>query len=336
MLNLLRSRNGIDLLSPLSRYETLPRMDQVRSKTPIAVTRDIRLSSYNTWQVGGPADYFCLPKTIEEVTQAWKWAQGQDLDVHILGGGSNVLISDQGIRGLVLCLKNLVGVDQRVENGRLHLEVLAGTSKSELLKIFLKNQLAPALFLAGIPGDTGGGVVMNAGVSESMVPREFTEIVDWFEVLKPDGRIHRYNHDDVRWNYRHCEGWQPGIVVRVAMSWPCEPDPDVLMRVREANRIRLTKQPLDMPSCGSVFVNPPGLKAAQLIDRQGLKGFQIGQAQVSMKHANFIVNLGGAKAQDIWQVIQHVKRVVKAQEGVDLKTEVVLMGEWIDAAEGLA
>lgn len=303
---------------------------------PLALARDVKLIPYNTWQVGGVAEYFCLPKTIDELVSAQKWAAGQQLEIHILGGGSNVLISDQGLPGLTICLKNLVGVEAREAEGRLHLEVLSGTSKSELLKIFLKHKLAPALFLAGIPGDVGGGVVMNAGVAEAFLPREFTEITDWFEVLKPDGSIKKYQHQDVRWAYRHCENWQPGIIVRVGISWPLQPNPEILTQVRDANKLRLQKQPLDMPSCGSVFVNPSGHKAAQLIDQCGLKGFQIGQAQVSNKHANFIVNLGGAKATEIWQVMQSVRRTVKEKKNVDLRTEVVLMGPWADFEGGQA
>lgn len=300
---------------------------------PVTIARDVKLASYSTWQVGGPAEHFCLPRNVDELIAAQKWAAGQGLQVHVLGGGSNVLISDKGLSGLTLCLKNLTGVETREESGCLKIEAWSGTSKSELLKIFLKHKLAPALFLAGIPGDVGGGVVMNAGVSEAFKPREFTEIVEWFDVLKPDGRVQRYHHKDVRWAYRHSEGWQPGIVVKVGLSYDSKPHPEILTQVRDANRVRLQKQPLDMPSCGSVFVNPPGHKAAQLIDQSGLKGFQVGQAQVSMKHANFIVNLGGAKASEIWQVISHVKRTVKEKKGVELRTEVVLMGSWSEFSE---
>lgn len=313
-----------------SYHETLFGMN---GTGPLAIARDVKLSTYNTWQVGGSAEFFCLPRTVEDVVQAQKWAEAQHCPVHILSGGSNVLVSDEGLPGLTICLKNLAGTEIAESDGRLRITALAGTGKSELLKIFLKHKLAPALFLAGIPGDTGGGVVMNAGVAEAFRPREFTEITEWFEVLKPDGSIRRYEHKDVRWSYRHSDGWQPGIIVRVGIGWPNEPDASILTQVRDANKIRLQKQPLDMPSCGSVFQNPVGHKAAQLIDQSGLKGFQVGQAQVSLKHANFIVNLGGAKARDIWSVIQNVRRVVKEKKQVELRTEVVLMGAWSDLQE---
>lgn len=292
------------------------------------IQNHIQLAPYTSWLVGGSAEYFSLPVSVEEVTQAQAWALQQKIPVTVLGGGSNVLISDQGIKGLTICLKKLSGITTSQVDGHLKITALAGTGKSELLKVFLKNKLAPALFLAGLPGDVGGGVVMNAGVSENFLPREFVEITEWIEVLKPDGKIERLGRDQIQWRYRHSEGWQPGIIVQVGISWPQKEDATILDQVRNANKVRLSKQPLDMPSCGSVFVNPAGHKAAQLIDSCGLKGFSIGGAQVSQKHANFIVNTGAATADQIWQVIEHVKKTVLEQKSVALLTEVIRLGTW--------
>jgi UDP-N-acetylmuramate dehydrogenase len=294
----------------------------------LEIQKNIVLAPYTSWQVGGVAQYFCLPKNLEELQEAREWSLANGVPAHILGGGSNVLVSDKGVQGLVICLKKFSGTHVYKEDERLIIEALAGTSKSEILKIFLKYKLAPALFLAGIPGDVGGGVVMNAGVAENFRPREFFEIIDWVEVLKPDGEVQRYDYADIQWSYRHSIGWQPGVITRVGLSWPLEQDEGILEQVKTANKTRLSKQPLDMPSCGSVFVNPAGTKAAQLIDGAGLKGFSIGDAQVSMKHANFIVNTGSAKASDISAVIEHVRTVVKEKFGIELKTEVALFGEW--------
>jgi UDP-N-acetylmuramate dehydrogenase len=171
----------------------------------------------------------------------------------------------------------------------------------------------------------GGGVVMNAGVGESITPREFVELTDWVEVLR-EGKVHRLAARDLTWSYRHCHGWQPGILVRVGISWPLNPVPDVLTKVREANTLRLKKQPLEWPSCGSVFVNPPGHKSGQLIEGCGLKGFSIGGAQVSERHGNFIINTGNATAHDITSLIAYVQATVLAKTGVSLKTEVVRFG----------
>lgn len=287
------------------------------------------MAQYTSWQIGGAADYFAQPQTVEDVQKALEFATEKQMPITVIGGGTNVLVSDNGIEGLVICMRKFNSMKSYVDDDRLILECDSGVAKSELLKIFLKNQLAPALFLAGLPGDAGGGVVMNAGVAENMRPREFHEIVDWIDVFQPtpEGwQILRYDHDQIRWSYRHSHGWQPGVIVRIGLSWPMEPEAGILEKVREANRIRLHKQPLDLPSCGSVFVNPVGHKAAQLIDSSGLKGYKAGGAEVSLKHANFIVNRGGATAADIKKIIEHVQKTVLSRTGVILHTEVVWLG----------
>ena len=294
----------------------------------LSFQKNISLGPMTSWQVGGPAEYYFCPTTVDELKQALVEARKQKLEVHFLSGGTNVLIHDEGVSGLVLHLKALKQVKTRESAGRLEIEADCGVSKSELLKIFLKAKLAPALFLAGIPGDVGGGIVMNAGIGEAITPREFVEITDWVEVLRPSGEVQKLEKTDLAWSYRHCEGWAPGVIVRAGLSWPMEPEEDILTRVKEANRLRLQKQPLEWPSCGSVFVNPKGHKAGQLIESCGLKGFQIGEAQVSPKHANFIINRGKCTAIDILRVIEHVQATVFKEKGVRLKTEVVSLGKW--------
>ena len=294
----------------------------------LKISKNVNLAEYTSWLVGGDAEYFCLPETLEYLIQAVNFAKENKLQTTILGSGSNVLISDHGVPGLTICLRRFSQLQSSIENNVLSVEATSGVAKSELLKLFLKHKISPALFMAGLPGDVGGGVVMNAGVAESFMPREFMELVDWIEVLKPDLQIVRYRKQDLQIRYRHTDGWQPGIITKVGMHWIIDSDMTILDKVREANKVRLSKQPLDMPSCGSVFKNPDGHKAAQLIDRCGLKGFQIGDAQVSLKHANFIVNLNKAKAIDVWNVIQHVQKTVEITTGVRLTTEVVRLGMW--------
>ncbi len=292
------------------------------------ILKNVKLAEFTSWQIGGPAENFCLPTNLIELKEALAFAKKNQMAITVLGGGSNVLISDDGIRGLVICLKKFSEIKSEIKNERLHIECLAGTTKSELLKLFLKLQLEPALFLAGLPGDVGGGVVMNAGVAEDFKPREFMELVDAIDVITFDQEIKKINKSDLRIRYRHTDGWQPHIVANVYMSWPMQISPQILQKVRDANKVRLTKQPLEWPSCGSVFKNTAHHKAAQLIDQCGLKGFRLGDAQVSTKHANFIVNLGSATATDTWNVILHVQKIVKEQRLVELSTEVVRLGQW--------
>jgi len=291
---------------------------------------NIELASLTSWQIGGKADFYCEPETLDEIKECYQWGLGRGYPITIIGGGSNVLVSDDGVEGLVICLRKWAKI--RVQTNqvlqRLVIEATSGLRKSELLKVFLKHQLSPALFLAGLPGDVGGGIVMNAGVSEPYVPHEFGEIVDWVEVLRPSGELIRLQKKEIIWSYRKAQGWEPGILVQAQLSWPYQVTPMVLQMVKDANRNRLSKQPLDLPSCGSVFKNPPRQKAAELIDRAGLKGYSVGAAQVSLKHANFIVNLGGATAKDTWGLILKVQSEVLRLFGVNLETEVVRIGRW--------
>lgn len=293
---------------------------------PAIVQPKTRLAPFTSWQIGGEAEYFALPTQLDEIKELQKWAQAENLNVTVIGGGSNVLIPDEGIKGLTICLKNFNDYEMSIERGKVFVRCSAGVSKMELLRVFLKQKLSPALFLAGLPGDVSGGVVMNAGVAEQIQPREFNEIVDNIEVLRPDGKLDRLHRDQLQWSYRHSSGWQPGIIVSVTVSWDNNPSDDTLKQVRDFNRLRLSKQPLDLPSCGSVFVNPPGKKAAQLIDSCGLKGYRVGGVEVSKKHANFIVNVGAGTAADVVEVIRYVRRTVFNKTGTKLHTEVIWMG----------
>jgi UDP-N-acetylmuramate dehydrogenase len=215
-----------------------------------------------------------------------------------------------------------------VRDGFTYFEIvaLAGTAKAEAARAFMQKKLMPAIFLTGIPGDLGGGVVMNAGVGEMIVPREFCETVKWIDVLRANLDVERVLGSQIKWEYRHSSGWQPGVIVRVCLEWKEESDPNVLNLVRQATQKRVQSQPLELPSGGSTFRNPPGLKAAKIIDECGLKGFRVGGASVSMKHANFIVNDQNATAEDIRNVILNVKQEVKNKTGIDLHEEVILFG----------
>jgi UDP-N-acetylmuramate dehydrogenase len=294
------------------------------------ILKRVPLKQYAWWKIGGEAEYFCMPESVDDVKSAIGFARTQGLQITVLGGGTNVLISDAGVTGLVICTRQLTGVEVEERGDRLHITAMAGSAKSELTKIFMKRKLAPALFMCGLPGDVGGGVVMNAGVSEMIQPREFVEITDWVEVVStPDGNLRRFPVSELEWKYRSSKGWQPGVVVRVGLSCPLTPDESVPGKVREATKNRLQRQPLDLPSCGSTFKNPPGNAAGALIERAGLKGYQVGGAQVSKKHANFIVNTSGhATAEEVMTVIRHVQAEVKRQFNIDLETEVRLLGTW--------
>lgn len=293
------------------------------------VSKNHSMKELNWWKVGGEAEFFAAPKSIEELKEVLLWNDKDKQKIWIISGGSNVLVQDGLIRGLVISLHELKGIEKTDVGDHVSVTCLAGTPKAEVARVFLQHKLPPAIFITGIPGDMGGGVVMNAGIGEQRTPREFCEIVKSIEVLRLDTKtVDAIPAENLKWSYRNCEGWQPGIVVRVTVSWPNRPDANVQSEVRAQTKKRITTQPLDLPSCGSTFRNPPGHKAAQLIDQCGLKGFRIGGAQVSSKHANFIVNDQGAKAQDIHKIIAHVKETVQKEKGVSLHPEVAYLGEW--------
>lgn len=288
------------------------------------------LKRLSSWKVGGAADYLAEPESDQQVLESLLWAQQRQLPVTVLSGGTNVLIREGGIRGLVILMRKMTDLSVEKAKGRLVIEAEAGCRKAQIFRAFLREELAPAEFLSGLPGDVGGGVVMNAGVSEQIQPREFHEIVDWVEVasLKDgQGEVQRLSHRDLTWSYRHSAGWQPGVITKVGLSWPLEPDPSLRERVLKAAAARKARQPLELPSCGSVFVNPEGGKAGQLIEGCGLKGQWFGGAQVSEKHANFIVNRGEATAADIEEAITQIQKKVLEATGVALKTEVVFLGQ---------
>lgn len=298
--------------------------------TSLNILNDVKLDQYTSWKIGGYAQYYFAPQNFSELREACQWARQEGHDITVLSGGTNVLVSDLGVRGLVIHLRKFNKVSLSEDAQKVFVSAEAGVAKSEILKIFLKYQLQPALFLAGLPGDVGSGVVMNAGVRESFIPREFEEITESIEVYDYEKDVEKtFKSSELQWSYRKCVGWQPGIVTKVLISWPkSERDESVLKRVKEANTARLAKQPLEWPSCGSVFKNPEGDSAGRLIEQAGLKGFRIGDAQISEKHANFIVNLGSARAAEVLELIEKAQSEVKLKFGIDLHTEVVRLGEF--------
>ena len=320
------------------------------NKTSISsiIKPDYPLSNLNSWKVGGKASFFCEPKNQEDILLALKWAKENKQPLTFLGQGTNVLISDKGIKGLTIRLSKLTGITSYKKNNRLYIKALAGTFKADIMQVFAKHQLAPALFLCGLPGDVAGGVVMNAGVGQDISPKEFKDIVDNVTVIKfPWDPKQTQSHapslkpntnpfhisivpkKNIKWSYRLSQGWGPGLIYEVSLSWPLKPLPTLKSRLREMALKRVKSQPLQSLSAGSVFKNPKtGEKAGALIEACGLKGHKIGQAQVSEKHANFILNLGGAKAENIHHLIQLIQKKVKETHDIKLEPEIKYIGEW--------
>lgn len=292
------------------------------------------LAEHTSWKVGGEAEFFTQPSSLEELKLAFEWAHQNAITVHILGFGTNVLISDMGLTGLVIHMKYLDQYSECSDETHMKIKSQSGVPKSRIMKFFADHKLPPAVFLSGLPGDMGGGVVMNAGVGEKIKPREFCEIVESIKVLKWDSESKKtyeqsYSFEEIKWSYRKSENWQPGVVTEVTVSWPRDSaDSSVLKELREAALKRRKTQPLGKPTCGSTFKNPPGNSAGRLIDELGLKGHQVGKAFISEKHANFIETKPGAKAQDVLDLIRFIQKMVYDKHQIELKTEVKLMGDF--------
>ena len=291
------------------------------------ITEKEELKKHNWWKIGGPAEYFCQPKNSEELKKALQWAKSQQKKWTVLGRGTNVLISDLGVKGLVISTAQLQSCEIKKSSEVLFVTCGAGLLKSQLMKIFKSHKLAPALFLSGIPGDVGGGVVMNAGVSRPVQPYEFSQIVSSFKVMNSESSK-TYLNKDINWSYRQSVGWQRGVIYEVELAWSLSEELDLHTKLKAELQNRRASQPLDKASCGSVFKNPESHLAGQLIEKAGLKGLKQGSAQVSTKHANFIVNTGQARATDIHDLIQTIQKKVFEKFSVKLETEVHYMGLW--------
>ncbi|MBC6415498.1 MAG: UDP-N-acetylmuramate dehydrogenase [Bdellovibrionales bacterium] len=285
------------------------------------------LKKFSWWKVGGFAEYFCQPKDKEELKTALSWTKKNQKDWTVLGAGTNVLISDQGISGLVISTKKMTDFSFEKKRNSLFIVCQAGVLKSEVMKIFKKHKLAPALFLSGLPGDVAGGVVMNAGVGDHLTPHEFSEIVHSFKTMDFEGST-TYSKEDIKWSYRKSSGWKKSVIYEVLLKWSLDQELDLNDKIKQEIKKRRHSQPLSEASCGSVFKNPFPLFAGSLIEQAGLKGYQQGAVKVSQKHANFIINLGGATAQDIHKLITLVQKKVYDLFKVRLETEVHYLGFW--------
>lgn len=277
------------------------------------------MSRHTSWRVGGPADLFFIPASIEALSQ-FLAELDPATDIFWHGVGSNLLVRDGGIRGVVISASRILRSIERVEP--LLVKAGSGVPCTQLARNCLRWGIGPAEFFAGIPGTVGGALAMNAGAHGG----ETWERVESVRSIDRHGEIHERSPAEYTVGYRSVAG--------PANEWFIEGlfrfEPDVTASKEKLDAMlerRKTTQPLGLPSCGSVFRNPPGDHAARLIETAGLKGFRIGGAEVSPKHANFIINSDNATATDVETLIEHVRNTVLAKHGVELLHEVRIVGE---------
>ncbi|MBI1807191.1 MAG: UDP-N-acetylmuramate dehydrogenase [Ignavibacteria bacterium] len=275
------------------------------------------LNKYTSFRIGGPADYFLEPADKDDVVRIINYFHEQNIPFIIVGKGSNMLVSDEGIRGAVINLESGL-TSMRVEGDRVYVD--AGITIARFVDFCVQRGFKGVEMLAGIPGTIGGAIIMNAGAYGG----EISDYLYDIEVLR-NGKVIYLRKDEAGFSYRR-SGFRGDIVLGASFKLPIGDKAEVMNIRRDLLIKRNRAQPVNFPNSGSMFKNPPGTYAAKLIEETGLKGTRRGNAQISEKHANFIVNLGGATAKDVLELIELARKTVLEKKGVTLELEVKLLG----------
>ena len=285
----------------------------------IQILKDEPLSKYTNTKTGGPADWLAFPKDVSEVQKLVQFADANAMPLTVIGNASNLIVRDGGIEGLTMILTQMNGI--QVEGNRVIAQ--AGASYIETTKAARDHSLTGLEFAAGIPGSVGGAIFMNAGAYGGETKNVASEVT----AMLPDGTIKHYNNEELDFGYRHSAVQDNhGIVLEAVFDLKLGDQAEITALMDDLNARRAAKQPLELPSCGSVFKRPEGYFAGKLIHDAGLQGYTSGGAQVSTKHAGFIVNVDHGTATDYLNVIHHVQATVKEKFGVSLETEVRIIG----------
>ena len=288
------------------------------------IQSQVPLASQTSYRVGGKAQWYAAPRNWEQIEACFDWYQAQDIPLTLLGAGSNMLISDSGISGLVISTRYFRSYEFEEETGLLMAD--AGEPIAKLAWKAAKRGLKGLEWAVGIPGTVGGAVVMNAGAHQQCLG----DILVSATTLSPDGKIEELNPQELNYSYRtsNLQGTNKLVIRAVMQLQPGFTKAD-MMQLSSANWTqRKTTQPYHLPSCGSVFRNPQPRAAGWLIEQLGLKGYKIGDAEIAHRHANFILNCGAATASDIFQLIRYVQEKVEYHWSVALEPEVKLVGEF--------
>ncbi|MBS4914307.1 MAG: UDP-N-acetylmuramate dehydrogenase [Veillonella sp.] len=281
---------------------------------------DEPLKDHTTFKIGGPADLFIMPRTMDELSRVMRIISEADVPLTVLGSGSNVLVLDGGIQGVVLSLCQMK--EHLICEGN-KLVISAGYMLKEVSEFAYENELTGLEFAIGIPGTLGGAIFMNAGAYGG----EMDQITTKVRAVALDGTVHEYGLDELAFAYRHSRFHESHeIVGEVEMTLKPGVKADILAVMDDLTERRMSKQPLEYASAGSTFKRPTGYFAGTLIEETGLKGLACGDAEVSRKHAGFVVNKGTASASDVLSVIREVQDRVAKAHGVCLETEVRIIG----------
>ena len=279
------------------------------------------MSKHTSFKIGGPAECFIKIKTIEQLKDILKYAQKEKIPLTIIGNGSNLLVSDDGIKGIVLKIE-IEKICQDIENGIILLTVGSGIKLGALAQKCLKEEVAGFEFASGIPGTIGGAIRMNAGAHGS----EMKDIVRTITFIDRDGNIHKIENSQAEFEYRNSIFAQKDyIILEVEMQLEKGSKEEIQSKMQEYSNYRKEKQPIEYPSAGSTFKRGTDFITAKLIDECGLKGYQIGGAQISEKHAGFIINKGNATAKDVIKLMEYTKEQVYEKFGKVIEPEIEIL-----------
>lgn len=287
-------------------------------KRPVRVNEP--MSRHTTFRVGGPADYFVEVESVSQLSSVIRYAISRNLPCMTLGSGSNLLVRDGGLRGIVL---SLAGEFKNIQLTRLGARAGSGARLSLLVKKCAEAGLSGMEILAGIPGTVGGALIMNAGTRLG----EIKDILENVSFVLSDGRPKTLNRKDISFDYRKSLFPEGSILVEAAFGLKPQAPSVIMNRIRQALQRREKTQPVSERNPGCIFKNPPGDSAGRLIEQAGLKGRRVGAAEISRVHANFINNLGRARARDVLSLIEEIRREILQRFGVRLEMEVKVIGE---------
>ncbi|MBR4815834.1 MAG: UDP-N-acetylmuramate dehydrogenase [Lachnospiraceae bacterium] len=290
------------------------------------VFENVKLSEYTSFKTGGPADCLVRPVTIDELKKVTDYVRKNNIPYYVIGNGTNMLAADEGFRGVIIALKDMSGeisFSDTQDDDTVAVTAYAGCTLARLSAEAASKGLAGTEFASGIPGSIGGAVVMNAGAYGG----EIKDILEYADVLDESGNILRLKNEDLGFGYRKSIIQEKNyIVLMVSFLLKRGDEKTIKAEMRELNERRREKQPLEYPSAGSTFKRPEGLFAGKLIEDSGLKGYRVGDAQVSEKHCGFVVNRGKATSSDIYKLIGDVIGIVYEKTGVQLDPEIKLLG----------
>ena len=305
--------------------------DKIKSLVKGQVLFDEPMSRHTSFRIGGPADYWVEPEDLEDLKRILKLSSDNCLPWKVLGRGTNILVRDEGFPGIIVtlkgdCFRELEFCEEKVdrEDGRLCRVIAgAGVLLSCLVSEAVQRGLRGLEFAVGIPGTVGGAVAMNAGTRE----KSLMEVVDKIEVLNAEGKVSTLRKEQIGFRYRGSDLSPDQVILKVELGLKKGKRKDAGNLMNEFKRQRNVTQPLSEPSAGCIFKNPPGgISAGELIEKAELKGARVGDAQISLRHANFIVNRGEARAEDVIILMERVRDTIRERMGIDLEPEIEIIG----------